>query len=214
MLYQQEKISPNKGIWCIDDNKHEESPYYAKILKEIQYNKRSWNGLKIGIFKREPHEDILIGEYDRNYPRLMGTFFPFKQGDQWFALYSKSYTATRVMTLPDCKDLCGEENNQWGFCPVQYYVPIEEKDSDFANFGLVSGCIWGDDSSWKVQYLDLSQIKEGKLIREEKFGYIALPDNVDLDECITYYDSEEKEIAIITGTTKFFSLNKLKKEIL
>lgn len=27
------------------------------------------------------------------------------------------------------------------------------------DFGFVWGCIWGDDSSWKVQYLDLSRIR-------------------------------------------------------
>ena len=28
---------------------------------------------------------------------------------KWYALYSKDYTATRVMSLPDCRDLGGEE---------------------------------------------------------------------------------------------------------
>jgi hypothetical protein len=38
----------------------------------------------------------------------------------------------------------------------------------------VWGCIWGDDSSWKVQYLDLSRIQDGLINRDERFGYIEL----------------------------------------
>lgn len=41
-------------------------------------------------------------------------------------------------------------------------------------FGFVWGCIWGDDSSWKVQWLDLSRVAEGVLTREERFGYVEL----------------------------------------
>ena len=36
------------------------------------------------------------------------------------------------------------------------------------------GCIWGDDTSWKVQHLDLSRITEGTLVRDDRFGYVAL----------------------------------------
>jgi hypothetical protein len=42
------------------------------------------------------------------------------------------------------------------------------------DFGFVWGCIWGDDSSWKVQYLDLSEIRNGVIRREERFGYLKL----------------------------------------
>jgi hypothetical protein len=41
-------------------------------------------------------------------------------------------------------------------------------------FGFVWGCHWGDDSSWKVQYLDLSQVQQGVIRREERFGYVEL----------------------------------------
>ena len=41
-------------------------------------------------------------------------------------------------------------------------------------FGFVWGCVWGDDSSWKVQHLDLSRVGEGELTRDERFGYVML----------------------------------------
>jgi hypothetical protein len=42
------------------------------------------------------------------------------------------------------------------------------------DFGFVWGCRWGDDSSWKVQYLDLSRIQQDELRREESFGHLKL----------------------------------------
>ena len=34
--------------------------------------------------------------------------------------------------------------------------------------------MWGDDSSWKVQYLDLSTVQQGQLARDDRFGYVKL----------------------------------------
>jgi hypothetical protein len=42
------------------------------------------------------------------------------------------------------------------------------------DFGFVWGCVWGDDSSWKVQYLDLSDVRNGAIRRDERFGYVQL----------------------------------------
>lgn len=78
-----------------------------------------------------------------------------------------------------------------GFCPVGFYVPdwwdvndgslipgSEYWDADrewpTGDFGFVWGCHWGDDGSWKVQYLDLSQVQQGVVRREERFGYVEL----------------------------------------
>jgi hypothetical protein len=41
-------------------------------------------------------------------------------------------------------------------------------------FGFVWGCVWGDDSSWKVQYLDLSRVVDGTLKPDDRFGYVKL----------------------------------------
>jgi hypothetical protein len=84
-----------------------------------------------------------------------------------------------------------EEQALGGFCPVGFYVPDwwdlhdgslipgseywdANKEWPNGDFGFVWGCQWGDDSSWKVQYLDLSQIQQGVLRREERFGYLEL----------------------------------------
>jgi hypothetical protein len=70
----------------------------------------------------------------------------------------------------------------------------------FYPFGFVAGCIWGDDNSWKIQYLDLSEAEKGILKREERFGYIELPNNVTLRDAIDMsdylYDDEYTTISI------------------
>jgi hypothetical protein len=99
------------------------------------------------------------------------------------------------MDLATGEIVAAEEPASTGFCPVGFYVPdwwdvngsLEEGGTlpgsgrwkadyewESGNFGFVWGCIWADDWSWKVQYLDLSGIRQGLLQREERFGYLVL----------------------------------------
>lgn len=159
-------------------------PYYAKTIEQIEIKPGCWKHSKVGIFEG----DKQIGEYIRNYHGEM--WHPFYKHGKWYALYSKEYTATRVMSLPDCKDLGGEENSAYGFCPVDYFVPWTEYDlleEGNVRWGFVAGCVWGDDSTWKIQMLDLGNIENGELKRlnclpgaEYRDG--TLEDNVDFDE--------------------------------
>jgi len=62
---------------------------------------------------------------------------------------------------------------------------------------FVAGCYWGDDSSYKIQYIDVSRIDEGIIKRDDRFGYIALPDTLTLDKAIqTEYLDESGRIKI------------------
>jgi len=183
--------------------------------EEIDNGPRGWNYVRVTILDENGKE---IGGYERTYPRFAAsTFHPFFQHGRWWALYSKDYTATRVMTLPECEDWCGEESNPGGFCPTGYYVPryrpakwqtdtgtydeyigegawgwndpaqtnyTDIGDPLYCPFGLVSGCIWGDDTSWKVQYLDLAGLPERRFLRDERFGYFELLDNDALRDCL------------------------------
>ncbi|HVW03039.1 MAG TPA: hypothetical protein VHB77_21945 [Planctomycetaceae bacterium] len=129
-----------------------------------------------------------ICEYVRNYS-LLQTFEPFRQGGREFALISRDYTMIAVLDLSSGTIIAAESVG--GFCPVGFYVPdwwdvndgsdipgsaswSADDEWPTGRFGFVWGCIWGDDSSWKVQYLDLSRITEGIIIREERFGYVEL----------------------------------------
>lgn len=104
----------------------------------------------------------------------------------------------------------GDPQPGWGFCPVEFYVPDwwEIHDEGFVvgsyvwdefrgdrpsgEFGFVAGCVWGDDSSWKIQYLDLSRISAGMLGRDDRFGYIELPDKVSLADAVTYWPASDR----------------------
>lgn len=102
--------------------------------------------------------------------------------------------------------------NGEGFCAVEFYVPdwaawdssweigdddqsMSEADwNEFASYdwkevhtgqlGFVAGCIWGDDSSWKIRAIDLSRISEGVVTEDERFGYIELPYALSLRQAI------------------------------
>lgn len=154
-----------------------------------------------------------IGGYDRNYGAFGdSTFEPFELGGRWYALYSPDYTCTRIMSLPDCLDIGGEEPNSAGFCPVELFVPryriqtvvdtstnrkfetmrfesqaderpdvhpLEGTTFEFGpwaslDIGFVAGCVWGDDSTWKLEVFDLSQAAEGVLTRSDRFGHLEL----------------------------------------
>jgi hypothetical protein len=217
--------------------------YIAKVLSEIDNGENYWKYLNVGVFKLENETEEQIGEYKRNYHGLFNTFCHFQKDGKDFALYSPDYTVTRIMELPTCKDIGGEEPNPGGFCPTDYFVPtyIEQETSwetvsargkiggdtskrrlnnpekedlvessessefnyqgtgelckittinrpltslNYYQFGFVAGCIWGDDSSWKIQYLDLSKVEKGILEREERFGYIELLEGIKLKDAI------------------------------
>src|SRR5215471_20205604 len=55
-------------------------------------------------------------------------------------------------------------------------------------FGFVAGCIWGDDSSWKIEFLDLSAIANGVIKRDARFGYIEMPEGMSLKQAINMDD--------------------------
>lgn len=171
-------------------------------------NPGGWEKNEVKVFR----DGVEIGGYTRNYGMVAKTFCPFQVGEEWYALYSEDYTATRVARLTDkFEDWCGEEPDGAGFCPTAFFVPYGyemsyvlkgdtrkdvlwfdadyEDDADFAasakdspiawsTFGLLSGCYWGDDSSWKLRYIDLSGIPDKVLKIEEKFGYWELADDI------------------------------------
>jgi hypothetical protein len=205
--------------------------YLARELAQVQRGPGIWNGVKVGIFRVQDGREEQIGEYSRNYGTNFSCFHPFRRNGADFALYSPDYTVTRVLELPSCRDLGGEEPDGGGFCPVDFHIPSfirqeyrsgqlpepfvqtiwQPKDSDlepktlrtpdaegkevvstyrpltpltYVPYGFVAGCYWGDDSSWKIQYLDLSQAHRGIVKRDERFGYIVLPDSLSLAEAV------------------------------
>jgi hypothetical protein len=180
--------------------------YYAKVIEKIEIRPGCWAYNKIGIFERlspDNTNDKQIGSYQRNYDAFFDTFHPFQIKDKkdpegnpkWYALYSRSYTATRLMSLPDCTDLGGEDPAGHGFCPVEYWVPQGDEDEntywDEGSWGFVKGCVWGDDSSMKVEWLIIDPENvagKGVIRREARFGYCELADGIPLKQAIKIDD--------------------------
>jgi hypothetical protein len=153
----------------------------------------TWDSTIVQISRRVPGSAQLepVCAFERNYS-LLRTFEPFRQGEREFALISRSYTQTAVLDLASGKVIAEEvDQTGAGLCPVGFYVPdwwdlhdgtmipgnphwSGDDEWPCGTFGFVWGCVWGDDSSWKVQYLDLSAIHEGKIIRDDRFGYVPL----------------------------------------
>jgi hypothetical protein len=109
----------------------------------------------------------------------------------------------------------GSEMPGWGFCPIDFRVfdwrerftddaptktygkegdekPLYSDEKLYSLTGqwaIYSGCVWGDDSSWKLRYIDLSRISEGVVTSEDRFGYFPLGGKL---SSVTY-DGEEDE---------------------
>lgn len=196
-----------------------ESRRFRAEAIEQERGGNSWGSSLVKIFDGA----CQIGEYRRNYPAFAeSTFEPFQLGSEWYALYSRDYTSTRVMKLPDCTDLGGEAPDAGGFCPVELYVPRykkvivkdptgreEEKwwfeteadghtgqQTDQYGYhrtfgpwlslttGFVAGCVWGDDSTWKLEVIDLSRAAEGIITRSDRFGHVQLAHGISLADSI------------------------------
>ena len=221
------------------------TPFTVEITT-VKNKEGQWDSNKVSIFRN----DILIGEYMRNYGSFGAlTFCPFKVDNEWYALYSAHYTATRVMKLHEnrIEDWCGEDPDSNGFCPVEIYVPryralkssfvsygkTHEFDTyavdcdykteaeflkdmptfdseNFTDFGFLCGCHWGDDASWKIRYIDLSNIGNKELIITEKFGYWQMPSNLTLRDCIDMSNWEPEHSWINLTKSQMFTLKQSK----
>lgn len=76
----------------------------------------------------------------------------------------------------------------------------------YAPFGLVAGCHWGDDTSWKIQHLDLTRAHEGVLVRSDPFDYCELPRGVKLAAAVDVGSWEPNRQVITLASQKRFKL--------
>jgi len=184
------------------------SQAYSTTTEVIDNGPGKWKTARVNIFEGAGETARKIGSYERNHAGWCDTTFaPFCRDGRWYALYAPNYTATRIMELPSCRDIGGEEPHTNGFCPVDYYVPHDhpavQQAGTAGHFGFVSGCIWGDDSSWKIQFLNLYNAPRGELVRTDAFGYVAMPqkssrlaDCISLDEYSRDYHRVELTVTL------------------
>jgi hypothetical protein len=189
---------------------------YLVVAKRLKAQPGRWACCEVSIFEPGRFRKRKLGSYIRNYHSFgVSTWYPFSRGAKDYALYSRDYTCTRLMELPSCKDIGGEDPSAGGFCPVEYLIPEViswEKEPDSqkpglllnrtrktpADVALVAGCFWGDDSSWKIQCFDLSQVESGIIARDERFGYVAMPKESSLTKSV--YLERDEESGVVRAT--------------
>jgi hypothetical protein len=128
-----------------------------------------------------------------------------------------------------------------GFCPVEFYVPAytvhksryrdgsemtfrmyDDNDYDdsaengtpwiYERFGFRSGCVWGDDTSWKLQLLDLTLVAQG-IVTKIDIGYVELAP-YPLRECIELHDDNEDGVyAARVSTLSYLKLSDPLKQL-
>lgn len=209
-----------ENVWAPPSERIRER--YRHTTTTVKNRPGTWDSTLVKVYRGETQ----VAEYLRHYA-MMRTFEPFQQwdGERWheYALISPEYTRTSVLDLESGEVVAEEEPTYYdkertrpgaGFCPVAFHVPDwwdvndgsilpgdeywEEHDKlPSGTFGFVAGCHWGDDSSWKVQYLDLSRVREGKVSRDDRFGYVELPAGIRLKDAVQYRpESNAVELAV------------------
>jgi hypothetical protein len=68
--------------------------------------------------------------------------------------------------------------------------------SPSGEYGFVAGCAWGDASSWKIHYLDLSRISEGVVGRDDRFGYLEMPPDARLKDRVHFHVDTPERVRI------------------
>lgn len=114
----------------------------------------------------------------------------------WWDRYDASY-------LPAKDPATGATTSPW--TEDRYAIEVF---NGFANFtgqwALYGGCLWGDDTSAKLRYINLSRISEGVVTTDARFGYVALPNEIHIKDAVDIY--EDDELYIEVKTPIFFDL--------
>lgn len=174
-----------------------------------------------------------IYEYRRNYGFLK-TFEPFRwwndEKSRWeyYALISPIYTGFQLLNLTDITIVYSFNGNADSFCPISFYVPdhedyiegetIIENDSFFKElfetshkrrFAFVQGCVWGDDSTMKIETIDIHGILSGRkdVRTEQSFGYFVYNGEIselfDGGEVSSYFFDPEVERLSLNSPVSF-----------
>lgn len=79
-------------------------------------------------------------------------------------------------------------------------------DIQWCSFGFLCGCEWGDNSSWKLMYIDLSKVPNKILSITPKFGYWELPHTLELRKCIDMNSWEPDDQLVLLTKAEWIRL--------
>ena len=153
--------------------------------------------------------------YSQSFDPTQLVFCPFKHNNNWYALYSPNKYGTRLLNLTTMKDMGGEPFSKYAFMPKELFVPVGyiRRDSrpksepiidsihageiaynqvgiiyDYYNFGVISGCFFGDSSDRELAMVKFIEDKNGNLktikLDHTTLGHKRLPIYLKLNKCI------------------------------
>lgn len=124
------------------------------------------------------YEEMSNGKYKEGDDLPAFGFCPMEfYVPDWWDEYNESYLPT---TDPETGKLTHS------FRSDDYAIELyKEFQSYTGQWGLYGGCIWGDDITSKIRYVDLSRISEGIVNADERFGYVNLPNHLTLREAVS-----------------------------
>ncbi len=206
-----------------------------RVEANIINKEGSWDYQLVEVFDKKKK----IGEYTRNYPQGGATtFIPFLGEDgNWYALYSSHYTATRVMKLPSCEDIGGEDVDGYGFCAMNYFQPKvhKMKSSDDSKYEIylgdrdvigmnktriqhtkylpiifVAGMYWGVGNNYSIEAFDIRKAHKGIIKRFKPLGvYTELSNDMELKDAINCdYDPTDGMMSFSVITEQRFVMEK------
>ena len=151
------------------------------------------------------HNGVWYALYSENYSKLQVARLQNDQGQPAFEPWCDDSGGTHPgfcpteVYIPQVKEhlrsyrMGGEEVEYWHATwdnQPEYNEPEEEGEPPpketrlrFASFGFLCGCYWGDDSLWKIRFIDLSEVHNKVMKITERWGYCPLPVKP-LRECV------------------------------
>lgn len=157
------------------------------------------------------HEGVWYTLYSESYTKLQVARLQNDQGEPTFEPWCEDSGGTHPgfcpteVYIPQVKEhlrsyrMGDEEVEYWQAiwdAQSEYNEPEEEGEPppketklSFASFGFLCGCYWGDDSSWKIRFIDLSQVHNKVMKISERWGYCPLPAKP-LRECVIFDNAD------------------------
>ena len=183
--------------------------YSARVIKKIENRPGTWDSNEIGVFDGDKqigsYTRVYPAFYDTFFPfEHGGKWYALFSGNYTRTELMELPSCKVIGGEPpvEGEGFCPVEFYVPNYVQIHYKedslkdkeifdaqwdIDVEKIDPEnhaidfhYFDFGIVAGCIWGDEWSWKVQHLDLSRVAEGIVTRSEKFGYVWLPPKVKL----------------------------------
>jgi hypothetical protein len=156
---------------------------YATSVSVVRHDQPS---LSVAVLR----DSEVFGEYERDARDMFNTFQPFIGPDiRTYALFARKYSVTRVMSLPDCDEVGGDQANAYAnFYPMSYYVPYDPARGLDGSSGFVGGRSLGLGRRQSVGLLDLRDVRSVVTNRSTSFVGMSVPIDMSLVDAIDLSD--------------------------